>query len=273
MKKLMFAVSAALCATVGFSDVTSQNVVGYNTVEKGAVMYPSVAACFVPVGGGSTFKLKEFVPTGMMGSLNDMILNPATTVADPNGQYIYVSLKECRDIDPTGGLDAMAGWWVGSIGGISANEEEIPVGQAFLGLMLSSGSKSFQSSGEAPTVTTSYTTDGSMYPFFGNYLPKTIKMKDIVPVGMKGAQNDMIQVLNPATTVVDPSNQYIYVSLEECRDIDPTGGLDAMAGWWIGSIGGTSANEIDVPAGTAFLGLILSGTDPITYQFPSVLAD
>lgn len=154
MKKLMFAVSAALCATVGFSDVTSQNVVGYNTVEKGAVMYPSVAACFVPVGGGSTFKLKEFVPTGMMGSLNDMI-----------------------------------------------------------------------------------------------------------------------QVLNPATTVVDPSNQYIYVSLEECRDIDPTGGLDAMAGWWIGSIGGTSANEIDVPAGTAFLGLILSGTDPITYQFPSVLAD
>ena len=29
MKKLMFAVSAALCATVGFSDVTSANIVGY----------------------------------------------------------------------------------------------------------------------------------------------------------------------------------------------------------------------------------------------------
>ena len=30
MKKLMFAVSAALCATVGFSDVTSANIVGYS---------------------------------------------------------------------------------------------------------------------------------------------------------------------------------------------------------------------------------------------------
>ena len=30
MKKLMFAVSAALCATVGFSEVTSANIVGYN---------------------------------------------------------------------------------------------------------------------------------------------------------------------------------------------------------------------------------------------------
>ena len=33
MKKLMFAASAALCATVGFSDVTSANVVGYQTKE------------------------------------------------------------------------------------------------------------------------------------------------------------------------------------------------------------------------------------------------
>ena len=58
MKKLMFAVSAALCATVGFSDVTSANIVGYlnttaNTNWRGPE-YHMLGTSFIRVGGDGT---------------------------------------------------------------------------------------------------------------------------------------------------------------------------------------------------------------------------
>ena len=54
MKKLMIAASAALCATVGFSDVTSANVVGYLNKTDTRKDFNYVTPPFRPVGGGDT---------------------------------------------------------------------------------------------------------------------------------------------------------------------------------------------------------------------------
>ena len=63
MKKLMIAASAALCATVGFSDVTSANIVGYQNVgfEQAALNYKACA--FVNVGD-SKVRLSDLKVTG-----------------------------------------------------------------------------------------------------------------------------------------------------------------------------------------------------------------
>ena len=250
---------------------------GYNTQTKEAgKKYPSFSACFVPVDGSATFKLKELKPTGMKSMNNDMIqtLNPATTVGD--GLYLYFSLAESRELDSSGAYDEFVGWWKNAVGGENqgevADETPITVGTAFLGQVVSGEGTSFQSSGEAPTYTTKFTTDGSMYPFFGNYLPKDLTLKDIVPVGMKSMNNEMIQTLDPATT--GGNGLYLYFSLAESRELDSSGAYDEFVGWWKNAVGGNGevADATPVPAGTAFLGQIPSGS-AIEFQFPSVLAE
>ena len=64
MKKLMFAVSAALCATVGFSDVTSANVVGYgdNNFADGFKM---MSLNFKAIGSDG-MKVSDLKPTGYL---------------------------------------------------------------------------------------------------------------------------------------------------------------------------------------------------------------
>jgi len=66
MKKLMIAASAALCAAVGFSDITSANIVGYQ--NKDIPEYLSVQVnTFDQVGGGG-LSLDQFVPKDSTGS-------------------------------------------------------------------------------------------------------------------------------------------------------------------------------------------------------------
>ena len=64
MKKLTIAACAALCATVGFSDVTSANVVGYQAlpvIKGGNTM---VAPTFANVGVNGKFKLSDLTVVG-----------------------------------------------------------------------------------------------------------------------------------------------------------------------------------------------------------------
>ena len=63
MKKLMIAASAALCAAVGFCDVTSANVVGYTTREVAADTYVMVGCPFEATGGGE-LHINDFIKGG-----------------------------------------------------------------------------------------------------------------------------------------------------------------------------------------------------------------
>ena len=65
MKKLMIAASAALCATVGFSDVTSANIVGYAKKGLFANKFAQVGAQFQNIKDG-TLLLDETI-SGLPG--------------------------------------------------------------------------------------------------------------------------------------------------------------------------------------------------------------
>jgi hypothetical protein len=161
--------------------------------------------------------------------------------------------------------------------GAAAGETPINVGQAFLGLFESGSDIQFQSSGSVPLTTTGISTDAKKKPFFANYLPKTIKLGAIVPENFD-PDADGIQVINPTTLGAD----YIYVYMsKEIADAaaeeegELPGAYDELVGWWDymkGGVGedGASANDVDVAAGAAFLGLFESGNN-ITFNFPAAL--
>ena len=72
MKKLMFAVSAALCATVGFSDVTSANVVGYVNADTMSTVVDQNKKAFTLMG----IPFRGLNATGNI-SLNDLVFSDA----------------------------------------------------------------------------------------------------------------------------------------------------------------------------------------------------
>ncbi len=284
MKKLMFAAVAAAAGSL--MAIESANVVGYNTYQTSTLRQPSFGACFIPVGGGSSYKLGELKPADFDPD-NDVIalINPTTLGTD--AQYVYLS-KEIADaaaIDEggaAGDYDELIGWWDYLIGvgedGAKADNVSINVGQAFLGLFESGNDIGFLSCGEAPAVSTSISTGGLKQPFFASYIPKTIKLGQIVADDFD-PDNDVIAVINPTTLGTDA--QYVYMSKEiaDAAAIDEggaAGDYDELIGWWDYSIGvgedGAKADNVNVTPGAAFLGLFESGND-ITFNFPSSLAE
>ena len=102
------------------------------------------------------------------------------------------------------------------------------------------------------------------------------KLKDLVPADFN-VDEDTIQIINPSTLGTDA--QYVYMSKEIAdaaaeEDGEEPGAYDELIGWWDPVVGvgedGASANDVDVAAGAAFLGLFKSGVN-ITFQFPAAL--
>ena len=80
MKKLMIAVSVAFCATVGFSDVTSANIVGYQNKPMGdavEVYGCNVGMALQPLDG------KDIVVSDSIGG-RDLVLDDKITVLNCN---------------------------------------------------------------------------------------------------------------------------------------------------------------------------------------------
>ena len=282
MKKLMIAAAAALCATVGMANIESANIVGYTTYGTQAKRQPSFGASFLPMSGAKTYKLGDLKPADFDVD-NDaiMVVNPSTLGTD--AQYVYMS-KEIADAaaeadgEEPGAYDELVGWWDAFIGvgedGAKADDVEINVGQAFLGLFDSGNDIGFTSSGDVPLTTTAIKTGGKRQPFFASYIPTTITLGDIVPEGFD-VDNDAIMVVNPSTLGTDA--QYVYMSKEIAdaaaeADGEEPGAYDELVGWWDAFIGvgedGASANEVEVLPGASYLGLFDSGND-IQFNFPS----
>ena len=86
MKKLMIAASAALCATVGFG-LESANVVGYTEFASATKKQPSFGACFMPLDGATSYKLKDLVPSDFDPDADVVqLINPSTLATD--AQYV-----------------------------------------------------------------------------------------------------------------------------------------------------------------------------------------
>ena len=188
-------------------------------------------------------------------------------------------------------LKELVGWWVGAaLGGTSADDVDIAVGSGFLGLSDTANNISFTCNGEAPTTSKAYCAGAVKQPIIANFLPARMYLKDILVGGMVGG-SDIIQVINPTT--LGMTTAYTYYSDAQARaeaaeeaesETGATSGEDydevyaevydelkELVGWWVGAaLGGTSADNVIVEPGDAFL--VLSDTaNALTFNFKSVL--
>ena len=296
MKKLMIAASAALCATVGFSDVTSANIVGYQNNETTEVQYPLFCFTFTPIAGGNTIKLGDIVASGNNAKDRIQVINPTTLGADV--QYGYYSKANAEadaweeaEEDPEVYEEILpdflcdVGWWIGGqVGtkGKEANNVDVTVGSGFLGLSVDCNNITFTCNGEAPTKAKSFVTGKVQYPFFGNFLPTRMYLKDLVVSG-NGAK-DRIQVINPTTLGADVQYGYYSVAQAEAdaweeAEEDPEAYEEILpdflcdVGWWIGGQVGTKgkeANDVIVEAAQGFQGLSTDCNNQ-TFNYKGVL--
>ena len=115
MKKLMIAASAALCATVGFSDVTSANVVGYQNKDVGA--FSLVGTTFKTLGceeadmtlgaisANSVMKTNGRYDKGWNWSLSYITFFDADGEAGPNLAYLPEAVRVKK------GIENPSGWY------------------------------------------------------------------------------------------------------------------------------------------------------------------
>ena len=188
-------------------------------------------------------------------------------------------------------LKELVGWWVnGAFGVTSANNVDVAVGSGFLGLSDNANNISFTCSGEAPTTSKAYCAGAVKQPIIANFLPARMYLKDILVSGMEGGR-DVIQVLNPTTLAT--SSAYTYYSDAQARaeaaeeaegETGATSGeeydevyaevydeLKELVGWWVnGAFGVTSADDVVVGAGDAFL-VLSDNANALTFNFKSVL--
>ena len=117
----------------------------------------------------------------------------------------------------------------------------------------------------------------------------TIKLGSVKASGMEGGR-DVIQILNPTTLAT--SSAYTYYSDAQARaeaaeeaegETGATSGdeydevyaevydeLKELVGWWDGGLGVTSADDVVVEAGDAFL-VLSDNANALTFNFKSVL--
>ena len=288
MKKLMCAL-AAVAAGVAMADVSSANIVGYNTINTGAnKRYATLTPCFLPVSGATTYKMKDLTASGFAfnGGNPDTLQALDSASTSTKAEYLYCDKAMadalCEEYKmPAGSFDAYIGWWdqkKGGLGVAAADEDAIANGTGFLGDIRSGSDVAVQSSGEAPTKSTSYTTDGKRYPLFGCYIPKALKLKQLTASGFdyNGGNPDTLQVLDPVTTSTKAEYLYCDKVMADalCEEYKmPAGSFDAYIGWWDqkkGGLGVAPADEDDVVIGETFLGDIRSLSE-VTVNFPSSL--
>ena len=160
MKKLMIAATAALCAAVGFGDITSQNVVGYNTLNTSN---PTVmlGCSFRTMIGDDAMKL-----SAIQGDFESMDEIQVSYLTDDG----FIEFNVYQYLTTDDGVDAN-GWYDGSWE--TAGDVEIPRGSAVW--FSSSTAKNLTSSGEVvksetihPAFTESTVMICSAYPIAFN---------------------------------------------------------------------------------------------------------
>ena len=250
--KTLAAVAAVGCAFALNADVTSANIVGYNSADKADLQYVSVGVGFANVGDEGVFTLGQIVPKdGCWDSGSDILQVLNNTAAKTVATYVYYGAWEGAEEDEIG-------WWDSDFNDMY-NDLEFPVGAAFLGNF---GTKAveFQQSGSVLTGGTTLDFITKQYVMLGNILPKSIKFGDIKPFeGCWDSGSDILQVLND--TAAKTIATYVYYGAWEGAEEDEIG-------WWDSDFN-DMYNDLDVNPGDAWLGNF--GAKDVKLAFPGAL--
>lgn len=239
-----------------------------------------MGATFVPVNGASTYKLSTLTATDMDPDTDCFqLLDPDTTATVAAYSYFSKDLADALaedDGEEEGAYDELVGWWDQGQAGDAEfyrGDDEIAVGQGFLGLFTSGSDVSLTCPGKVPDTSTSITTGGKESPALCNYLPvTTLKMKNITATDMD-PDTDGLQVLDPDTTATLATYSYFSKELADdlaVEDGEEEGAYDDLVGWWEQGKAGEDEfyyGENDLPPGAMFLGLMTSGAD-VSLNFP-----
>ena len=211
MKKLMIAAAAALWATVGFGDVESANVVGYDT--KPVSGYKFVGADFTNVGGAEDMKIGDLKTncdlTGELGT-GWQALADSIVQLDEGGNFVrklvFLPGYIAAEID-----GAVEGWYDNDAVAVDdystcLNNESMTFG---LGLQVSADEGAeVQWAGEvknAPTVT-----DVEGYMIIANCAPKSLKIGDLLTnCDLTGELGTGWQALADSVVILDEGGNFV----------------------------------------------------------------
>ena len=221
-------------------------------------MYPTFGACFVPVSGAKTYQLGDIKVENIAPDGDFIQLIDGNDLGLLNGMYAYLSAEYA------GEQTELIGWYDilnGSVGDPDYKCDDAPVnvGQAFLGYIESYSDVKLTFAGEAPTVETSFRTDGAMYPYIANYIPREIPLNWIVPKGIQ-PDGDFLQSID-GNDLGLLNGMYAYLGAEF------VGEQLELVGWYDilnGSVGDPDYkldDSVTVKPGEAFLGYIESLSD------------
>ena len=269
MKKLMFAAVAGLCSAVMADSIVSSSIVGYMNKEatEGSkqVAYPTMGGMFVSVGSSSTFCLNDITMTtkdssgnrvdgGGYGALCKLqVINPATSVIDSNGKYLFYGYADGAD-------DSDRGWY-------NENDEDtlvnpsFPAGTAFLCNFAPSLEVQLTFAGQVlkgdVTIDSVVNEVAYAYPYVVNPFPVDIKLSAITmkTVDKDGNLQDgggygaqcKLQRIDPATSVIDPNGKYLFYGYADGAD-------DSDRGWYNENDEDTLIGDsVTIKAGEGFL--------------------
>ena len=291
---------------MGFCDpITSDNTVGYAPVNDGGNHNPGIGGLFIPVNGGSTYKLSNIKVSSLTGDYMDPE-SEYLQMLNPNGsaviaRYTYVSEAWLRDVygdEEWADYAGAIGWWNRTANLVDCIEAadytnklegnkdpDIAVGTAFLGA-LGGNELNFTSAGEVPNVSTAYNDNGNHNPFFMNYLPVSVDITAITVSGEGGdymdPESEYLQILNPNGSAV--TARYTYVSEAWLRDVygdEEWADYAGAIGWWnrtanlVDCIEGAdytnkiAVGDVILAPGASFLGAL--GGNGLDFNFPAAI--
>ena len=203
MKKLMIAASAALCATVGFAELASANIVGYSTVEL-ANQNTLVGINYLGVGGGA-MALNDAVPYA-----DGMVTGNSTTSADniqvqnAEGGYNIYYISNGKNAKGAA-INGLENKWANS-GKYVPTTDTVSAGNVFWyirnGWTAESAPLTITIAGEVNTLATADTTVNLAFKLITNPYPADLPLNDGIPYveGMTSGNSttsaDNIQIQN-----------------------------------------------------------------------------
>ena len=203
--------------------IVSSSIVGYATQATDSKAYQTSGSMFVSVGGdGTTWKLGDLkmVIDGKDGGAyqENMIqfIEPTSSVIDRDKIYTYYGTED----DAVAGEDD--GWYTFPDDDY-VNDQTFVAGTAFLCNFKPKYNASLTYAGQVLTgdVTIDTVVDGTAraYMYIVNPIPTQITLGDIKMVinGKDGGayQENMIQFIDPSTSVIDRDKIYTYYGTED----------------------------------------------------------
>ena len=266
MKKLMLAAAVAALSTVGFSDVVSSSVVGYqNKSLTGGLRYDFCVSTFKAVGKEIRSMTLGDISASASWQAGTDELKTLTLGGGILAAYTYVNATEASE------WGCEQGWYLTSdvnddeadLSVLCKNSVTLPMTQGVL-LSVSDSSTTIVYAGEVLDEDQPISlTGGLRYDFTGNISPTDITLGDVTASATWQAGTDELKTLTLGGGILEA---YTYVNSSEAAEWGCT------PGWYLTSdvnddeadLSTLNKNSVSLPAGQAVLVSVSSSATTIT---------